>query len=113
MCFTSHPIWRSNFYGVKWRVRSASTEKNQALRYAAEISKVKNNYIDLEKQIVQWLFYPRLSKLQLLASVEGQPGYRATHIQVFPYPSVPPYTFGDSFAAPTGRKKKQNPKCRM
>ena len=45
-----------------------------------------------------------------MASVEGQPGYRATPIQVFPHPSVPPYTFGDSFAALAERKKKENPK---
>ena len=49
-----------------------------------------------------------------MASVEGQPGYRATRIQVFPYPSVPPYTFGDSFAVLAQRKKrnakKENPK---
>ena len=51
-----------------------------------------------------------LSEPDLTASVEGQPGYRATRIQVFPYPSVPPYTFGDSFAALAELKKKAKTK---
>ena len=48
-----------------------------------------------------------LSEPNLTASAESQPGYRATHIQVFPNPSVPPYTLGDSFAALAERKKKR------
>ena len=83
MCFTRGPTQHPHFYDVKWRVRSASTEKNQASRGAAPKSKVRNNYIDLEKQIVQkqWFFSSSkrlLSELELMASVEGHPGYRAT-----------------------------------
>ena len=51
MCFTRHPICRSHFYGVKWRVRSARTEENQALRCPAPKSEVNNNYLYLEKHI--------------------------------------------------------------
>ena len=71
MCFLRHRICRPRFYGVKWKYRSAKTEKNHMIEGSAVLWMLQNSYQHLEKQYVR----PRIAiKNKRMRSRRGSNG---------------------------------------